>query len=151
MGTINSKMLNNLRYADDTTLIAKNEEGMARMLGGRVVDESRTLGLEITFDKTKLMVIDRSNALQINNLPPNIETVNDFIYLGSRLQGGDKKTYSTIASSYGEPGKDMDRQRDNQKDKNGSGEIFGVLYIFVRIRGKSWVIYNIFLVTICNN
>jgi len=31
------------------------------------------------------MVIDRSNAVQINNLPPNIETVNDFIYLGSLI------------------------------------------------------------------
>jgi len=51
MITINGKKLNNLRYADDTTLIAKIEE-VARMLG-RVADESRTLGLEINFDKTK--------------------------------------------------------------------------------------------------
>jgi len=56
--TINGKMLNNLRYADDTTLIAKNEEETARMLGS-VAGESRTLGLEINFDKTKFMVIDR--------------------------------------------------------------------------------------------
>ena len=75
--------MNNLRYADDTTLIAKSEEEMARLLE-RVAIERNNLGLEINVDKTKLVLIDRSNTIRLPNLP-NIEIVNKFTYLCSLI------------------------------------------------------------------
>lgn len=60
-------MMNNLRYADDTTLIAKDEEEIARMF--------ERVG------KIKLILRNRSNSVQLNNLLLNIETVNEFIHL----------------------------------------------------------------------
>ncbi|XP_071580973.1 uncharacterized protein [Temnothorax nylanderi] len=81
---INGKNLNNLRYADDTTLIAKNEEELTKMLE-LVTKESNEVGLHINLEKTKLMVIDRGNTIQRNNVRPDMETVNEFIYLGSLI------------------------------------------------------------------
>lgn len=85
--SINGKKINNLRYADDTTLVARDEDEMASLLE-RVTNESRALGLEINLDKTKLMVIDRSDTLQLKNLPSRVETVKEFIYLGSLITDG---------------------------------------------------------------
>lgn len=77
--SINGKKINNLRYADDTILVARDEDEIATFLE-RVTNESQALGLEINLDKTKLMVIDRSDTLQLKNLPSRVETVKEFIY-----------------------------------------------------------------------
>lgn len=86
--TIGGKKLSNLRYADDTTLIARNTEEMAELLR-RVEIESNRLGLEINRPKTKVMIVDRHNILNYSgNLLCGLEIVNDFIYLGSLISNG---------------------------------------------------------------
>jgi len=87
--SIGGKRMNNLRYADDTTILAKDTTELVEMLQ-RITDESRLLGLEINLDKTKLMIVDRGNTLELQNLPQHIQVVQQFNYLGSLIscQGG---------------------------------------------------------------
>lgn len=59
---VNGKVLNNLRYANDTAPIAKSEEKMVRMQE-RITIKSNNFGLEITVNITKLILVDRSNAV----------------------------------------------------------------------------------------
>ncbi|CAH2107939.1 unnamed protein product [Euphydryas editha] len=73
----------NLRYADDTTLIASSEEEMHRLLR-RMEVASAGLGLSINKSKTKLMVVDRTNQLDLRGLL-DLQIVENFIYLGSNI------------------------------------------------------------------
>lgn len=73
---INDKKFNNLRYADDITLFAKDETEMARIFK-LIADESSAYGLEI--NKIKLMIVDGSTSIQLTNVLPEIEIVKDFI------------------------------------------------------------------------
>lgn len=82
--SIGGKKLNNLRFADDTTLLVKDESELTEVLL-RITEESRALGLEINLDKTKLMIIDKGNVLQLGNQWPQIEVVQEFVYLGSLI------------------------------------------------------------------
>ena len=70
---------NNLRYADDTTLMAEREEELKRLLM-KVKEESEKVGLKLTIQKTKIMVSDPITSWQIDG--ETVETVADFI-LGS--------------------------------------------------------------------
>lgn len=83
--TINGIKICNLRYADDTTLIAASEEELVNVIR-RVEEISNEAGLQINKKKTKIMIIDRQNnnrsgVKRINN----IETVDTFIYLGATI------------------------------------------------------------------
>lgn len=83
--TINGHKITNLRFADDTVLLAGNEEELLQLLK-LVEDESEKLGLEINPSKTKIMIIDRQN----NNKPDVVsigrfEVVSQCIYLGSLI------------------------------------------------------------------
>lgn len=82
--SIGGKKISNLRYADDTTLITATEEELERVME-KVINESRALGLEINLSKTKLMVIDRGSSAQLENRLPNIQRVEEFVYLGSLI------------------------------------------------------------------
>ena len=79
---IGGKKFTNLRYADDTTLIARSTPEMNALLQ-RVEIESKLLGLEINRAKTKIMIIDRANRMPLNEVQLGLETVHDFVYLGS--------------------------------------------------------------------
>ena len=81
--TIGGSKITNLRYADDTTLLAANETEMINLLT-RMEEISLELGLKINHAKTKLMVVDRANKLQLTGAL-DLETVNDFVYLGSNI------------------------------------------------------------------
>lgn len=79
--SIGGKKLTNLRYADDTTLLAKDEDELRKMLKN-VTTESKKVGLQINLTKTKLMVIpDRGNILPQGNVLEQIENANEFIYI----------------------------------------------------------------------
>lgn len=80
--SINGRMINNLRYAHDTTLITKNEAGMT-ILFDLVTNATRAPGLEIKLSETKLMIIERGSTIQLRNLQNRLEVVNIFIYWGS--------------------------------------------------------------------
>ena len=69
-----------LKYADDTTLMAENEEGLTSLLM-KVKQESEKAGLKLNIQKTKLMASGPITSWQIDG--ETVETVTDFIFLGS--------------------------------------------------------------------
>ena len=72
--------INNLRYADDTTLMAKNEERKSLLM--KVKKESQDLGLKLKFKKTKIMTSGPITSWQIDG--ETVEMVADFIFWGSK-------------------------------------------------------------------
>ena len=73
--------INNLRYADDTTLMAKSEEELKSLLM-KVKEESEKVGLKLNIQKTKIMASGPITSWQIDGV--TVETVIDFIFLGSK-------------------------------------------------------------------
>jgi len=73
---------NNLRYADDTTLMAESEEEQKSLLM-KVKEESEKPGLKLNFQKTKIMAFSPMTPWQIDG--ETMETVTDFIFLGSKI------------------------------------------------------------------
>ena len=76
---ISRRNINNLRYADDTTLMAESEEELKSLLM-KVKEESEKVGLKLNFEKTKIMASGPITSWQIDG--ETMETVTDFI-LGS--------------------------------------------------------------------
>ena len=72
----------NLRYADDTTLMAESEEELKSLLM-KVKEESETVGLKFNIQKTKIMASGPITSWQIDG--EAVETVTDFIFLGSKI------------------------------------------------------------------
>ena len=72
--------INNLRYADDTTLMAESEE--LKNLLMKVKEESERVGLKLNFQKTKIMASSPITSWQIDG--ETMETVRGFIFLGSK-------------------------------------------------------------------
>ena len=77
--------INNLRYADDTTLMAESEEELKSLLM-KVKEESEIVGLTLNIQKTKIMASDPITSWQIDG--ETVETVSDFIFLGSKITAG---------------------------------------------------------------
>ena len=73
--------INNLRHADDTTLLAESEEEIKSLLM-KVKDESEKVGLKLNIQKTKIMASDPITSWQIDG--ETVDTVTDFIFLGSK-------------------------------------------------------------------
>ena len=73
--------INNLRYADDTTLLAENEEELKSLL--MKVKESEKVGLNLNIQKTRIMASGPITSWQIDG--ETVETVADFIFLGSTI------------------------------------------------------------------
>ena len=74
--------INNLRYADDTTLKAESEEELKNLLM-KVKEESEKVGLKFNIQKTKIIVSSPITSWQIDG--ETMETVTDFIFLGSKI------------------------------------------------------------------
>ena len=74
--------INNLRYADDTTLMAESKEELKSLLM-KVKEESEKAGLKLNIKKTKIMASGPITSWQIDG--GEIETVTDFIFLGSKI------------------------------------------------------------------
>ena len=79
---IAGKNINNLRYADDTTLMVESEEELKSLLM-KVKEESEKVGLELNIQKTKIMASSPITSWQIDG--ETMETVTDFISLGSNI------------------------------------------------------------------
>ena len=73
--------LNNLRYADDTTLMAKSEELKSLLM--KVKENSEKVGLKLNIQKTKIMASGPITSWEIDG--ETVETVSDFIFLGSKI------------------------------------------------------------------
>ena len=74
--------INNLRYADDTTLMAESEEELKSLLM-KVKEESEKVGLKLNIQKTKIMASGPITSWQIDG--KIMKTVRDFIFLGSKI------------------------------------------------------------------
>ena len=73
---------NNLRYADDTTLMAESKEELKSLLM-KIKEESEKVGLKLNIQKTKIMASDPITSWQIDG--KTMETVTDFIFLSSKI------------------------------------------------------------------
>ena len=79
---IAGRNINNLRYADDTTLMAEREEELKSLLM-KVKEESEKVGLKLNIQKTKIMASGPITSWEIDE--ETVETVSDFIFLGSKI------------------------------------------------------------------
>ena len=78
--------INNLRYADDTTLMAESEEELKSLLM-KVKEESGKVGLKLNIQKTKIMASGPITSWQIDE--ETVQRVADFIFLGSKITADD--------------------------------------------------------------
>ena len=83
---ISGRNINNLRYADDTTLMAESKEELKSLLM-KVKEEKEKVGLTLNIQKTKIMASGPITSWQIDG--EIMETVTAFIFLGSRVTGND--------------------------------------------------------------
>ena len=79
---IAGRNINNLRYADDTTLMAESEEELKSLLM-KVKEESEKVGLKLDIQKMKIMAYSPITSWEIDG--ETVETVSDFIILGSKI------------------------------------------------------------------
>ena len=79
---IAGRNVNNLRYADDTTLMSESEEELKSLLM-KVKEESEKVGLKLNIQKTKIMASGPITSWEIDG--GKMETVTDFIFLGSKI------------------------------------------------------------------
>ena len=79
---ISGRNINNLRYADDTTLMAESEEELKSLLM-RVKEKSEKVGLKLNIQKTKIMASSPITSWEIDG--ETVETVEDFIFGGSKI------------------------------------------------------------------
>ena len=79
---IAGRNINNLRYADDTTLMAESKEEIKSILM-KVKEESEKVGLKLNIQKTKIMASGPITSWQIDR--ETVETVSDFIFWGSKI------------------------------------------------------------------
>ena len=79
---IAGRNINNLSYADDTTLMAESEEELKSLLM-KVKEQSEKVGLKLNIQKTKIMTSGPITSWEIDG--ETVETVSDFIFLGSKI------------------------------------------------------------------
>ena len=100
---IAGRNINNLRYADDTTLMAESEEELKSLL--KVKEESETVGLKLNIQKTKIMASGPITSWEIDG--ETVETVSDFIYLffGSKITADGDCSHEILKDAYSSEGK----------------------------------------------
>ena len=118
---------NNLRYADDTTLMAESEEELKSLLM-KVKEESEKVGLKLNIQKTKIMAFGPITSWQIDR--ETVETVSDFILGGSKItEDGDCsheiKTLVPWKKSYDQPRQHIKKQRHYFANKGPSTQSCG--------------------------
>ena len=79
---ISGKNISNLRYTDDTTLMAESEEELKSLLM-KLKEESEKVGLQLNIQKTKIMASGPITSGEIDG--ETVETVADFMFLGSKI------------------------------------------------------------------
>ena len=89
---IAGRNINNLRYADDTTLMAESEEELKSLLM-KVKVEIEKVGLNLNNQKTKIMASGPITSWEIDG--ETVETVSDFIFLGSKITADDDCSHET--------------------------------------------------------
>ena len=121
---IAGRNINNLRYADDTTLMAESEEELKSFLM-KVKEESENVGLKLNIQKMKIMASGSITLWKIDG-----ETMADFIFLGSKITAdGDCsheiKTLVPWKESYDQPRQHIKKQRHCFANKGPSSQSYG--------------------------
>ena len=125
---IAGRNINNLRYADDTILMAESEEELKSLLL-KVKEESEKVGLKLNIQKTKIMASGPIASWQMNG--ETMETVTDFIFLGSKISAdGDysceiKRHLPPWKKSYYQPRQHIKKWRHYFADKGLSSQGYG--------------------------
>ena len=124
---IAGRNINNLRYADDTTLMAESEEELNSLLM-KVKEESEKVGLKLNTQKTKVMASRPITSWQIDG--ETMKKVTDFIFLGSIITAdGDCsheiKTLAPWKKSYDQPKQLIKKQRHYFANKGTSSQSYG--------------------------
>ena len=120
--------INNLRYADDTTLMAERKEELKSLLM-KVKVESEKVGLKLNIQKIKIMASGPITSWQIDR--GTMEMVTDFIFLGSKITAdGDcnqetKRRLCPWKKSYDQPRKHIKKQRQYFANKSLSSQGYG--------------------------
>ena len=118
--------INNLRYADDTTLLSENKELNSLLM--KVKEESEKVGLKVHIQKTKIMPSSPITSWQIDE--ETMETVTDFLFLGSKMTAdGDcsheiKRRKAPWKKSYDQPRQHIKKQRHCFANKGPSSQRF---------------------------
>ena len=123
---IAGRNINNLRYADDTTIMAESEELKSLLM--KVKEESEKVGLKFNVQKTKIMASSPITSWQIYG--KTMETVVDFIFLGSKicrwwLQPWNLKTLTPWKESYDQLRQNIKKQRHYFVNKGPSSQGYG--------------------------
>ena len=124
---ISRRNINNLRYADDTTLMAESEEELKSLLM-KVEEESEKVGLKLNIQKTKIMAPSSITSWQIDG--ETVQTVADFIFLDSKITADDDcshkiKTLTPWKESYDELRQHIKKQRHYFANKGPSSQGYG--------------------------
>ena len=124
---ITRRNINNLRYADDTTLMAESK-GELRSLLMKVKEESEKVGLKVNIQKTKIVASGPITSWQIDG--ETLETVIDFIFGGSKITAdGDCsheiKTFALWKKNYNQPRQHIKKQRHYFANKGLSSQSYG--------------------------
>ena len=125
---IAGRNINNLRYADDTTLMAESEEELKNLLM-KVKEKSEKVGFKLNIQKTKIMASGPITLWEIDG--KTVETVLDFILGGSKITAdGDcsheiKKTLTPWKKSYDQPRQHVKKQRHYFANEGPSSQGYG--------------------------
>ena len=136
---IAGRNISNLRYADDTTLMAESVEKLKSFLMKvKVKEESEKVGLKLNIQKTKIMASGPITSWQIDG--ETRETVTDFILGGSKITAYDCsdeiKTLAPWKKSYDQPRQHIKKQRHSFANKDLSSQGYGLSMYAC----KSWTI-----------
>ena len=123
---IAGRNINNLRYADDTTLMAESKELKSLLM--KVKEESEKVGLKLNIQKKKIMASVPITSWEIDG--ETVETVKDFIFSGSKIAvDGDCsheiKTLAAWKKSYDQPRQHIKKQRYYFANKGPSSQGYG--------------------------
>ena len=124
---IAGRNINNLRYADDSTLMAENEEEFKSLLM-KVKEESEKVGLKLNIQKTKILASGPTTSWEIDG--ETVQTLSDFIFLGSKITAdGDCsheiKALTPWKESYDQPRQHIQKQRHYFANKGPSSQGYG--------------------------
>ena len=123
---IAGRNINNLRYADDTTLMAENEEELKSLLKVKV--ESEKVGLKLNIQKSKVMASGPITSWEIDG--ETVEIVADFIFLGSKMlqmvtAAMKLKDAYSLEGKYVQPRQHLKKQRHYFANKGPSSQGYG--------------------------
>ena len=122
------RSINNLRHADDTTLMAEREEELKNLLR-KVKEESKKVGLKLNIQKTKIMASGPITSWQIDG--ETMETVTDFIFWAPKslqmvMAAMKLKDTCSWKESYDQPRQHIKKQRHHFAHKGPSGQSYGI-------------------------